>query len=66
MNITVNGKVFIIEANLSLEQFLKDRGFDPARTVAAVNGSVAGSEDCGGIILKENDVLDVMSFVGGG
>lgn len=66
MNITVNGKVFVVESGLPLEQFLKDRGFDPAKTVVAVNGSIAGSEDCGGIILKERDVLDVMSFVGGG
>ena len=29
-------------------------------------GGIAGSEDCGGVILKENDVLDIMTFVGGG
>lgn len=66
MTITANGKTFVIEDGVSLEQFLKTRGFDPAKTVVAVNGSIAGSEDCGGIILKENDVLDIMTFVGGG
>ncbi len=66
MKITVNGKPFVIEPGVSLEQFLQARGLDPAKTVVAVNGNIAGSQDCGGIILKENDVLDVMSFVGGG
>jgi len=66
MKITVNGKLFVIEPGVSLEQFLQARDLDPAKTVVAVNGNIAGSEDCAGIILKENDVLDVMSFVGGG
>lgn len=66
MTITANGKTFVIEDGVSLEQFLKTRGLDPAKTVVAVNGNIAGSDDCGGIILKENDVLDIMTFVGGG
>ena len=66
MNITVNGKAFVVESGFPLETFLKDRGFDPSRTVVAVNGSIVAGEDCGGIILKESDALDVMSFVGGG
>jgi sulfur carrier protein len=66
MNITVNGKKIVIEAGVSLKLFLKDRGIDPAKTVVAINGNVVGSEDCGEIILQKNDVLDVMSFVGGG
>lgn len=66
MTITANGKTFVIEDGVSLEQFLKTRGLDPVKTVVAVNGSIAGSEDCGGVILKENDVLDIMTFVGGG
>lgn len=66
MKITVNGKLFIIEPGVSLEQFIQDRGLEPARTVVAVNGNIARCEDCAGIILKENDVLDIMSFVGGG
>ena len=66
MKITVNGKLSVIEDSVSLEKFLKDCGLDPATTVVAINGNIAGSENCAGIILKENDVLDVMSFVGGG
>ena len=62
MKITVNGKPFVIDSGISLKQLLQDRGLDPAKTVVAVNGNIAGNE----IILKENDVLDVMSFVGGG
>jgi sulfur carrier protein len=66
MNIIVNGKLFVIESGVSLEQFLKGCGFDPAKTVAAINGNVIRGENCDGVVLKENDVLEVMSFVGGG
>ncbi|MHB9139817.1 MAG: sulfur carrier protein ThiS [Victivallaceae bacterium] len=66
MNITVNGKVFSVEPDITLEKFIRDSGKDPAKTVAAVNGCIVSGEDCPGTILKDRDVLDLMSFVGGG
>lgn len=66
MKITVNGKVFSVEPDITLDKFLQDRGADPAKTVAAVNGRIVNGEDCPRTILKDNDALDLMSFVGGG
>ncbi len=66
MKITVNGNVFSVEPDIVLEKFLRSRGTDPAKTVVAVNGNIVCSEDCSQTILKDNDELDVMSFVGGG
>lgn len=66
MNISINGKIISIDAGVSLERLLKDNGFDPAGTVVAVNGNIVSREDCSEIMLKEQDVLEVMSFVGGG
>lgn len=64
MKITVNGKVFSVDPDIVLENFLRSRGADPAKSVVAVNGNIVS--DCSQIILKDNDELDVMSFVGGG
>ena len=66
MNISINGKIVSIDAGVSLEKLLKDNGFDPDGTVVAINGNIVSREDCPAIILKEQDVLEVMSFVGGG
>lgn len=66
MKITVNGKVYSVETDIALEKFLQDCGADPEKTVAAINGVVVSGEDWPRTILKDNDVLDLMSFVGGG
>lgn len=66
MHITVNGKVRVIEAGFSLEQLLLDCGLDTEKTVVALNNHIVRREDYSRIILNDNDVCDVMSFVGGG
>ena len=66
MNITVNGKKEKIEKDISLLRFLQQKGIDPDTVVVEYNYEVVKKEEWDGIILKENDNLEVLRFVGGG
>jgi len=66
MNITVNGKVESLENGVILHQFLTDNKMKPDQVVVAINDNVVEREDYAATKLNEGDVLDVMSFVGGG
>lgn len=66
MNITVNGKKEKIEKDISLLRFLQQKGIDLDTVVVEYNYEVVKKEEWDGIILKENDNLEVLRFVGGG
>ncbi|NLZ48776.1 MAG: sulfur carrier protein ThiS [Clostridiales bacterium] len=66
MNITVNGKKEKIDHGTSLLIFLKQKGVDPDTVVVEYNYEVVKKEEWDRIILKENDNLEVLRFVGGG
>ena len=66
MNITVNGKKEKIDHGISLLIFLKQKGVDPDTVVVEYNYEVVKKEEWDRIILKENDNLEVLRFVGGG
>lgn len=66
LNITVNGKKEKIEKDISLLRFLQQKGIDLDTVVVEYNYEVVKKEEWDGIILKENDNLEVLRFVGGG
>lgn len=66
MNITLNGKKTELEKPLSLMELLSIKGLDPQKVVIEYNFQVLGKEEWGSTILKENDNLEVLRFVGGG
>jgi len=66
LNITVNGKKEMIDHGTSLLIFLKQKGVDPDTVVVEYNYEVVKKEEWDRIILKENDNLEVLRFVGGG
>lgn len=63
--IKVNGKEMQIE-NISLKQLLIDCNFDIDKIAVELNEEIISKDDFENIILKENDKLEVVSFVGGG
>ncbi|MBB6217255.1 sulfur carrier protein [Anaerosolibacter carboniphilus] len=66
MEIVVNGKRESIDQSMSILQYLSLKGLDPNRAVVEHNYTVVKKEEWGNIILKENDQLEVLRFVGGG
>ncbi len=63
--ITVNGKsVQLTKCNLT--EYLKEQGYNTQRVVVELNGKIIPKKEYENTVLKEDDVLEVLSFVGGG
>ncbi|GHV08737.1 hypothetical protein FACS189485_20570 [Spirochaetia bacterium] len=50
----------------SLEDFLRDQGYDKSRIAVGLNDAVVPKEDYGSVILKEGDKVEILNFMGGG
>ncbi len=66
MNITVNGKPEEISGPASLMDFLRSRGIHPEGEVIELNQEIVEKKDLTDIMIKENDWLEILRFVGGG
>ncbi|SHJ33302.1 sulfur carrier protein ThiS [Lutispora thermophila] len=67
MNVKFNGRtVEIEEQNVSLYDFLLSKQFELGRLVVELNFEIAPREKWRDIILKDNDTIEVLRFVGGG
>lgn len=64
----VNGEMrpFDPSEKQTLECFLEDEGFVRARVAVELNGSIVPRARYGETLLGDGDVLEVVSFVGGG
>ena len=66
MKIIVNGKETEIESPLSLYDFLERKGIKPASVIVEYNFEIPERTKWQEIILKENDNLEIVKFIGGG
>lgn len=65
-NITFNGKTKSIEENISISDYIVTNNYKPNQVVVELNEVIIPSEKYEETILKEGDVLEVLSFMGGG
>jgi sulfur carrier protein len=66
MIIILNGKAEEVPKEITLNDFLKSKDADFDEIVVELNESVIETESYNKTILKENDRLEVLRFVGGG
>lgn len=66
MQITINGEKKIINDNLTLTELVKELGIDSNRVAVELNMSIINKADYSKTILKDNDSLEIVSFIGGG
>jgi sulfur carrier protein len=66
MNVNLNGSPFQLEGEASLLTLLETKGLKPDRIVVEYNYSIVNKEQWANITIKENDNIEVLSFVGGG
>ena len=64
--IRVNGQEKPLDAELLLSDFLEQEGYLRARIAVELNGEIIPGSQYGKMRLKDGDVLEVVSFVGGG
>ena len=66
MNIKVNGKLTDVPDQSTVDGLLQGRGIRPGEAVVQYNGEIVDKLQWEEIILKENDELEILRFVGGG
>ncbi len=50
----------------NLLEYLKDAGFQPEQIVVERNLEIIPREQLGNVMIQDEDVIEVLSFVGGG
>ena len=60
----LNGKTIDLKEDISVEQLLKD--LNPQKVVVEVNMEILDDEVYSTYLLKNEDTVEVISFVGGG
>lgn len=66
MKIKVNGQIETVKENITILDFVESKELNPENVVVEYNLNIVKSEQWSQTILKENDSLEVLSFVGGG
>ncbi len=62
----VNGKEVVIKNVQTIYEYLKDNNYNLQRVVIELNGEIVSKEKYNTINLKDTDVMEVLTFVGGG
>jgi thiamine biosynthesis protein ThiS len=64
--ITVNGKTHEAESGISLLEFIQQLELEPSAVAALVNDEIVERDLFAEMLLKENDVVELIRFVPGG
>lgn len=62
----VNGEKLVLIEQISLAKFLQQRQYRTERVVVELNGTIVPKASYDEIILQDADILEIVSFVGGG
>ena len=63
--VIINGEEKEI-AGKNLLEYLKEAGFEPERVVVERNLDIIPKDELGNTIIQDEDVIEVLRFVGGG
>lgn len=63
--VKINGEEKEI-AGKNLLEYLKEAGFEPERVVVERNLDIIPKDEFGNTIIQDEDVIEVLQFVGGG
>jgi sulfur carrier protein len=66
MVIKINGKTESVEKAYTITDLVSKKGLSPEKIVIEHNLRIVPKEEWDGIALKDNDAIEIVSFVGGG
>jgi sulfur carrier protein len=66
MHIKVNGRDETINEKMNITGLLAGRGVKAERIVVEYNFRILRKEEWPAIVLRENDAIEIISFMGGG
>jgi sulfur carrier protein len=62
----LNGQNISLTEQVPLLKFLEHKGYDIKKIAVELNGSIVAKADYSCTMLHEEDLLEVVSFIGGG
>ena len=62
----INGKAVALLKPATLDGYLRQAGWDPAAVAVEVNGRIVPKSDFAKTALADDDVVEILRFVGGG
>lgn len=62
----VNGEHRELTSPITLEELILSSGYDKNRVAVELNGKIVSRKEYGDLILKNEDSLEIVGFVGGG
>ena len=62
----VNGKEVVIKESKTIYEYLKNNNYNLERIVIELNGKIVSKDKYNTVNLKDTDVMEVLTFVGGG
>lgn len=66
MDVVVNGNSHAVPDGTSLLTLLENLDIDPGRVAVEHNMEIVNKNDFHDTVLRENDTLEIITFVGGG
>ncbi|MFA5143211.1 MAG: sulfur carrier protein ThiS [Candidatus Omnitrophota bacterium] len=66
MKIKINGKEEVVDKQENIARLVSSKGFVPEHIVVEHNLRIVPKEEWGKTALRENDNVEIVSFVGGG
>ena len=66
MQIKVNGKLYNLNDNITLEDIINQLNILSQNIIAEVNGQVITKEKFNKTVIENNSVIELIKFVGGG
>jgi len=61
----INGAQVVLD-DKSLTNYLKNNNYDISKIAVELNGDIIPKRDYNNILLKEDDIMEIVNFVGGG
>ncbi|MDD3652901.1 MAG: sulfur carrier protein ThiS [Desulfotomaculaceae bacterium] len=62
----VNGSIIVLREKQSLLDFLADQKYDIKKIAVERNGEIVPRSSYDRVVLKDEDTLEIVNFVGGG
>lgn len=62
----LNGQIFKLDKYITLLLYLQECNYDITKIAVELNGNIVSRATYSDIVLSDDDVIEVVSFVGGG
>jgi len=66
VEVKVNGQTQSLSEGMNLSELIQQKGLNPRRIVVEHNLRIIKSEELPQVGIKENDTIEIVSFLGGG